>query len=297
MIPFTDKEDTLPRPNYVSTILRNVVHSKARLKERVSGIKTNTSFNNSTIKLSMATGTAFRPRVDQENASALNIKGGNVSGRNFGATKSFHSDSAPLTTPRRALGDVGNTIKPATVKARKGLALKPNKLVGKKPTTTKIFQDRTGTPATKGLPLLQQISSAGLKQSSKKKQAIHVKTSDKQRVKVEQDHCQKETMIPFTDKEDTLPRPNYVSTILRNVGALYYGCQFRPHTGIDSDSEDNPANFVHFENERRPIEGTFIDSLPFEGELDSLTKSFDTLSLPDIELPPIDIDSLGLGLL
>lgn len=86
------------------------------------------------------------------------------------------------------------------MKARKGLALKPNKLVGKKPTTTKIFQDRTGTPATKGLPLLQQISSAGLKQSSKKKQAIHVKTSDKQRVKVEQDHCQKETMIPFNDK-------------------------------------------------------------------------------------------------
>lgn len=29
----------------------------------------------------MATETAFRPRVDQENASALNIKGGNVSGR------------------------------------------------------------------------------------------------------------------------------------------------------------------------------------------------------------------------
>ena len=28
----------------------------------------------------MATETAFRPRVDQENASALNIKGGNVSG-------------------------------------------------------------------------------------------------------------------------------------------------------------------------------------------------------------------------
>lgn len=86
------------------------------------------------------------------------------------------------------------------MKARKGLALKPNKLLGKKSTTTKIFQDWTGTPATKGLPLLQQISSAGLKQSSKKKQAIHVKTSDEQRVKVEQDHCQKETMFPFTDK-------------------------------------------------------------------------------------------------
>ena len=72
--------------------------------------------------------------------------------------------------------------------------------MGKKPATTKIFQDRAGTPATKGLPLLQQISSAGLKQSSKKKQAIHVKTTEKQRVKVEQDHCQKETMFPFADK-------------------------------------------------------------------------------------------------
>lgn len=42
---------------------------------------------------------------------------------------------------------------------------------------------------------------------------------------------------------------------------------------------------------------TYFDSLPFEGELDLLTQGFDTLSLPDIELPPIDIDSLGLGLL
>ena len=31
----------------------------------------------------MATETAFRPRVDQENAQALNIKGGNVPGMNF----------------------------------------------------------------------------------------------------------------------------------------------------------------------------------------------------------------------
>ena len=69
-----------------------------------------------------------------------------------------------------------------------------------KTTTAKIFQDRAGTPATKGLPLLQQISSAGLKQGSKKKQAIHVRATEKQRVKAEQDHCQKETMLPFTDK-------------------------------------------------------------------------------------------------
>ncbi|KAJ7365873.1 hypothetical protein OS493_002595 [Desmophyllum pertusum] len=245
----------------------------------------------------MATETAFRPRVDQENAQALNIKGGNVSGRSFGAAKSFQSNNAPLTTPRRALGDLGNTIQPSATKARKGLALKPNKLVGKTPTTTKIFQDRTGTPATKGLPLLQQISSAGLKQSIKQKQAPHVKTTEKQRVKVEQDHCQREVMFPFTDKEDVLPRSNYVSVILKNVGALYYGCQFRPRSCIDSDPEDNAANFVHFENERRPTKDTYFDALPFEGELDSLTQGFETLSLPDFELPPVDINSLGLDLL
>ncbi|KAL9987229.1 hypothetical protein ACROYT_G001500 [Oculina patagonica] len=245
----------------------------------------------------MATETAFRPSVDQENAQALNIKGGNVSGRSFGAAKSFQSNNAPLATPRRALGDVKNTIQPTTTKAKKGLALKPNKLVGKTPTTTKIFQGRTGTPATKGLPLLQQISSAGFKQSSKQKQALNVKTAEKQRVKTEQDHCQKEVMYPFTDKEGILPRSNYVSAILKNVGALYYGCQFRPQSCTDSDSEFNAANFVHFENERRPTKDTVFDSLPFEGELDSLTQGLDTLSLPDIELPPVDIDTLGLGLL
>ena len=78
--------------------------------------------------------------------------------------------------------------------------MKPNKVVGTKPTTTKIFQDRTGTPATKGLPLLQQISSAGLKQSSKKRQAIHVKTTEKQREKPEQKKKKKEMMLPFTEK-------------------------------------------------------------------------------------------------
>lgn len=121
-------------------------------------------------------------------------------GRSFGAAKSFQSNNAPLATPRRALGDVGNTIQPATAKARKGLALKPNKLVGKTPTTTKIFQGRTGTPAAKGRSLVQQISSAGLKKSIKQKQAFHVKTTEKQRVKTEQDHLQKEVMYPFTDK-------------------------------------------------------------------------------------------------
>ena len=121
-------------------------------------------------------------------------------GRKFGTAKSFQSNNAPLTTPRRALGDVGNTIQPAAAKARKGLALKPNKLVGKTPTTTKIFQGRTGTPATKGLPLLQQISSAGVKQSSKQKNAFQAKTTMKPRVKEDQDQCQREVMYPFTDK-------------------------------------------------------------------------------------------------
>ena len=121
-------------------------------------------------------------------------------GRSFGAAKSFQSSNAPLATPRRALGDVGNTIQPGTGKARKGLALKPGKPCGKTPGTSKIFQARIGTPATKGLPLLQQISSAGLKQSTKQKHASHVRTTGKQKVKIQQDPCEKEVMFPFTDK-------------------------------------------------------------------------------------------------
>jgi len=240
----------------------------------------------------MATDTAFRPYVDQENTQALNIKGGSVLGRNFGAAKSFQSTNGPLTTPRRALGDLGNTIQTGTTKSRKGLAFKPNKPCGKTPVASKIFQDRTATPAAKGRPLLQQISSAGLKQSSKQKHTSYVRTTEKQKVK-SQDPCQREVMYPFTDQEDVLPRSSYVSAILKNVGALYHGCMFQPHSVPD----DKATNFVHFENERRPSKDSYLDSLPFEGELDSLTQDFSFLSLPEIELPPVDIESLGNDLL
>lgn len=121
-------------------------------------------------------------------------------GRSFGAAKSFQSNNAPSATPRRALGDVGNTIQPGTAKARKGLALKTNKSFGKTPVATKVFQGRTGTPATKGLPLLQQISSASLKQGSKQKHTSHVRTTAKQKVRTQQDVCQREVMYPFTDQ-------------------------------------------------------------------------------------------------
>lgn len=56
--------------------------------------------------------------------------------------------------------------------------------------------------------------------------------------------------------EDVLPRPNYVSAILKNVGALYYGCQFQPRSRTDSDPEGKAANFFHFDNEKRPTTGT-----------------------------------------
>ena len=39
----------------------------------------------------MATETAFRPHIDQENAQAVNIKGGNVSGK--GLVSGKHLDS------------------------------------------------------------------------------------------------------------------------------------------------------------------------------------------------------------
>ncbi|CAH3131926.1 unnamed protein product [Porites lobata] len=245
----------------------------------------------------MATETAFRPHIDQENAQAVNIKGGNVSGRSFGIAKSFQSNHTSLATPRRALGDVQNTLQAGTTKARKGLALRPNKPCGKTPGATKVLQGRTGTPATKGLPLLQQISSAGLKQSTKQKHTSHARTKEKQKVKAQQQElCEKEVMYPFTEQEDVLPRSKYVSTILKNVGALYHGCMFQPHSALDSEPKEITETNIHFENERRPAKDSYLDSLPFEGELDSLTQGLTTLSLPDIELPPVDIDSLGLGI-
>lgn len=122
-------------------------------------------------------------------------------GRSFGIAKSFQSNHTPLATPRRALGDVQNTLQAGTTKARKGLALRPNKPCGKTPGATKILQGRTGTPATKGLPLLQQISSAGLKQSTKQKHTSHARTKEKQKVKAQQQElCEKEVMYPFTEQ-------------------------------------------------------------------------------------------------
>lgn len=245
----------------------------------------------------MATEAVLRPHVDQENPNPLNFKGGNASGRKFGAAKSFKSSNVPLTTPRRALGDVGNTLKPAASNSRKGLALKPNKLIGKTPTTTKIFQDHTRTPSAKGKPLLQQISSAGIKQSSKQKTATQTKTAMKPRTKEDQDLTEGEVMYPFTDTDGVLLRSNYISTILKNVGALYYGCQFQPTYSTDCDAEDNAADSFHFDDYKRPTTDNTCDSLPFERDLDSLTPQFDSFSLSDIELPPVEIDSLGLGLL
>lgn len=101
------------------------------------------------------------------------------------------------------MGDVGNTIHPGTAKARKGLALKPHQPYGKTPLATKSFQSQTGTPTTKGLPLLQQISSVGLKQSSKQKRTSQIRTTGKQKVKP-RDPCQREVMYPFAEQGTVL---------------------------------------------------------------------------------------------
>ncbi|XP_068694232.1 uncharacterized protein [Montipora foliosa] len=222
----------------------------------------------------MATETAFRP-YDQENCQSMDLKGG--TGRSFGPAKSFQVSNAPLTTPRRALGDLGNTIQPGTAKGRKGPLMKPSKLCG--------------TSSIKGQPLLQQICS-GL--NNKKRATSHIKTKGKQKVKSLEDG-QKEVMYPFTDKDDMLSRPNYVTTMLKTVGSLYHGCMFQPYTVTDFDLENSESSFIHFESERRPSEEQcFMDFLPFEGDLDSMTQELCSHSLP--ELPPVDIDSLGLDL-
>lgn len=240
----------------------------------------------------MATETAFRPYVDQEYCQSMNLKGG--TGRSFGPAKSFQVSNAPLTTPRRALGDLGNTIQPGTAKGRKGPLMKPSKLCGKTPLATKIIQDQKGTSSIKGRPLLQQICSAGL--NNKKRATSHIKTKGKQKVKSLEDG-QKEVMYPFADKDDMLSRPNYVTTMLKNVGSLYHGCMFQPYTVTDFDLENSASSFIHFESERRPSEEQcYMDCLPFEGDLDSMTQELCSHSLPEIKLPPVDIDSLGLDL-
>ena len=112
--------------------------------------------------------------------------------------KSFQSSNVPLTTPRRALGDVGNTIQPSGTTTKKGLRFKSNQLksCGKTPSATKTHQ---GTPLTKGLPLLQQIGNTSLKQSGKQRQGLCPKMAEKSREKTQQDF-QKELMYPFTDR-------------------------------------------------------------------------------------------------
>lgn len=44
----------------------------------------------------MATETAFRPHIDQENAQAVNIKGGNVSGKRLVSGKHLDSIFQPF---------------------------------------------------------------------------------------------------------------------------------------------------------------------------------------------------------
>ena len=107
-------------------------------------------------------------------------------GRSFGIAKSFQSNHTPLATPRRALRDVQNTVQVGTTKARKGLALRPNKPCGKTPGATKVLQGRTATPA---------------KQSTKQKHTSHARTKEKQKVKAQQQElCEKEVMCPFTEQ-------------------------------------------------------------------------------------------------
>lgn len=73
---------------------------------------------------------------------------------------------------------------------------------------SKIFQDHTGTPSTKGQSLLHQISSAGLKQSNKQKVTSHIKTKTRLKVK-SQEPSQKEGMHPFSDQGNLLAYKPY----------------------------------------------------------------------------------------
>ena len=67
--------------------------------------------------------------------------------------------------------------------------------------------------------------------------------------------------------EGLLPRPNYVSTILKNVGSLYHGCMFQPNSVSDSELDNNTFSFLHFEKERRPSKGTVLWAINWKIQL------------------------------
>lgn len=125
-----------------------------------------------------------------------------ITGRGFGQVKCFHptGNNVPLTTPRRALGDVGNTLMTPGNFAKKSSILKPshqnNILQSTTPGARKITQ---GTPH--GRVLSKQFGSS-LKQNKKQGFQVRVNpsTNEKNSVVVEKGYFKKENMIPFTDE-------------------------------------------------------------------------------------------------
>ena len=75
--------------------------------------------------------------------------------------------------------------------------------------------------------------------------------------------------------EGLLPRPNYVSTILKNVGSLYHGCMFQPNSVSDSDLDNNTLSFLHFEKERRPSKGTVLWAIILEKSISNYKQLLD----------------------
>ncbi|XP_031558112.1 uncharacterized protein LOC116294615 [Actinia tenebrosa] len=245
----------------------------------------------------MASVTSIRSCVDQENSQqALRVKNG-VQARSFGQVKSFNStgNNAPLATPRRALGDVGNTLMTPGNVTKKSSLLKPshqnNLLQSKTPGAKKMTHS---TPHGKALS--KQIGSLSLKQN--KKQAFKVRgdvsTSDKSSALVEKNYFKKENMVPFTDEEGPLPRGPAIDTILKNVSQLYRGC-LQPVTnpGVSLESDVLKTGDDAY---TRPETDLFFNWFEFANDLSDLTSNVPSSSMENVELPPIDTDLSGLGL-
>jgi hypothetical protein len=124
-------------------------------------------------------------------------------GRSFGPAKTFNSNvnNAPLATPRRALGDVGNTLKTPGNFTKKSSLLKTNHQQNLKQSKTPGAKKMTqATPL--GKVLSKQIGLLSIK--TNKKKAFQVKgdvesTTENKSSAFEKDCFIREKMIPFID--------------------------------------------------------------------------------------------------
>ncbi|EDO45737.1 predicted protein [Nematostella vectensis] len=236
---------------------------------------------------------AIRPHIDQENVQQpLNLKNG-AQGRSFGPAKTFQANSsnAPMATPRRALGDLGNTLKTPANTGKKSLAMRPTQTQNAKSLKTPGLS-RVSHATPRGKDLLKTIGSMSVKTNKKQSFQISSDTAKKAPT-IDKELFEKEKMFAFVDKDKDLPQSSAVSLILKNFGRLYEGCMF---TGGTHDLDEETPKMDHaLQPWERPCEEQPCSLLPaFDDYSDLLVDVTDDWQTFD--LPPVDIDLSGLDL-